>query len=83
LPLELGGVYNFEVNWGDGNSTIINNWNDPNINHTYSSSGNYTINITGTIKGWRFNNARDSTAYPIDLQIERTDVVLISFLPLG
>jgi surface protein/parallel beta-helix repeat protein len=59
LPLESGGTYNFVVNWGDGNSDTITTWNDPKINHTYSSPGVYTINITGTITGFRFNNAGD------------------------
>ena len=59
LPLEAGGVYDFTVYWGDGQSNKITSWNDANINHTYASEGVYTINITGTIQGWRFNNAGD------------------------
>jgi surface protein/parallel beta-helix repeat protein len=59
LPLTSNGIYDFTVYWGDGNSNAITSWNDANVNHTYASEGVYTINITGTIQGWRFNNAGD------------------------
>ena len=55
LPLVDDGTYNFDVDWGDGNSDTITSWNQAEVTHTYSSIGTYTITITGTIKGWRFN----------------------------
>jgi surface protein len=60
LPLDLGGVYNFTVDWGDGSpiDTIIV-WNDPLTTHTYGVAGTYTITITGQIEGFRFNNTGD------------------------
>jgi surface protein/parallel beta-helix repeat protein len=59
LPLESSGTYNFTVYWGDGTSNTITTWNDANINHSYASAGIYQINITGTVVGWKFNNAGD------------------------
>lgn len=61
LPLESSGNYNFLVDWGDGSDDTITVWNQAEVIHTYSFSGEYVINITGTIVGWRFNNAGDRT----------------------
>lgn len=59
LPLLSTGTYNFDVDWGDGNTDAITTWNQAETTHTYSSSGQYTIKITGTIQGFRFNNTGD------------------------
>jgi surface protein len=59
LPLILGGNYNFTVNWGDGNSNNITSWDQAEATHTYASTGTKTITITGTIRGWEFNNNGD------------------------
>lgn len=61
LPLESSGNYNFEVDWGDGTSSSIGTYNHPDITHTYAASGTYTVSITGTIDGWRFNNGGDKS----------------------
>ena len=57
LPLDILGVYNFVVNWGDGTSDVITTWNQAETLHTYSSIGTYTIIITGQIDDWSFGNA--------------------------
>jgi surface protein len=59
LPLEATGSYNFVVDWGDGSQNTITVWNQAQTLHTYSTSGTYTINITGTINGFVFNNTGD------------------------
>ncbi|NBX91633.1 MAG: BspA family leucine-rich repeat surface protein, partial [Proteobacteria bacterium] len=59
LPLESTGTYNFTVQWGDGTQNSITTWNDTNATHTYASAGTYTVTITGTITGFRFNNTGD------------------------
>jgi len=59
LPLISSGTYNFLVKWGDGNQDTITSWNQAEVTHTYSSEGVYTINITGTITGWKFENRGD------------------------
>ncbi len=60
LPLVSGGAYNFFVDWGDGTNDTITAWNQAETTHTYyNAPGVYTVNITGTIQGWRFNNGGD------------------------
>ena len=55
LPLEATGNYNCNVDWGDSSSDTITVWNQAERTHTYASAGTYTVIITGTITGWRFN----------------------------
>ena len=59
LPLVSNGTINFVVDWGDGTSDTITTFNQAQITHTYPSTGIYNIVITGTIRGWRFNNGGD------------------------
>jgi surface protein len=59
LPIYSGGTYNFTVYWGDGTSGQVTSYNDPDANHTYDAPGIYNINITGTLRGWQFNNGGD------------------------
>tara|TARA_R110000868_G_scaffold407151_2_gene688306 strand:+ start:2044 stop:4548 length:2505 start_codon:yes stop_codon:yes gene_type:complete len=51
LPYETTGSYSGTINWGDGN-TSINSYS--NRAHTYTTSGTYTITISGTLIGWSF-----------------------------
>lgn len=59
LPLDAGGTYNFTVDWGDGNTDTITSAADVATTHTYAAAGSYTVEITGQLDGWRFNNAGD------------------------
>ena len=59
LPLVSTGTYNFIVDWGDGNSSVIRTWNDLETTHTYSIPGTYTLEIKGICIGWVFNNTGD------------------------
>ncbi len=59
LPLISSGSYNFLVQWGDGTSDIITSYSDASVIHTYFSAGVYSVNITGILAGWQFNNAGD------------------------
>lgn len=59
LPLFSGGVYNFIVDWGDGNTDTITAWNQAEVTHTYTTAGTYTITIDGVCKGFRFNDTGD------------------------
>jgi hypothetical protein len=52
LPLEIAGIYKFTVQWGDGTSNLITTWNQAETLHTYPAPGDYTVTITGFIKGW-------------------------------
>ena len=60
LPLESSGTYDFMVDWGDGTSDNITAWDQTEVTHTYADPGIYTVSITGTIRGWRFNNGGDA-----------------------
>ena len=55
LPLIDIGTYDFVVDWGDGNTSVVRSWNSVNNSHTYSPGGTYTVNITGTIEGFNFD----------------------------
>ncbi|MFN8126256.1 MAG: BspA family leucine-rich repeat surface protein [Candidatus Nanopelagicales bacterium] len=59
LPLISSGTYNFVVDWGDGSSSTITSSTQPEVTHTYGSSGTKTLSITGTVRGWRFGNSGD------------------------
>lgn len=55
LPFVDTGEYDCVVEWGDGTSNTITEWDDVNVTHTYAASGSYDISITGTMKGWSPN----------------------------
>jgi len=59
LPLVSGGTYNFDVDWGDGSSSRITSYNQPEVNHTYTTPGIYPVVINGTITGWQFAGSGD------------------------
>lgn len=59
LPLVAGGVFNFNISWGDGNSNIITAWNQAEVTHTYSLPGIYKIIIEGQLEGFSFSNSGD------------------------
>jgi surface protein len=51
LENTIGGetmIYDFTVDWGDGNSDRITSYNDSGLSHTYSGSSTYEIEITGS-----------------------------------
>ncbi len=57
-----GGVaadygYDFIVDWGDGNTSTVQAYNDANRVHSYETAGTYNIEIKGQCDGWSFNNA--------------------------
>ena len=59
LPLLDSGTYNFQVDWGDGNSETITAASQGT--HTYSSGGSYTVTITGSIDGWQHDPFTNTT----------------------
>ncbi|MCP3926440.1 MAG: BspA family leucine-rich repeat surface protein [Desulfobacterales bacterium] len=65
LPLDSDGIYDFTVYWGDGTSNTITAHDDPNLIHTYSKQGTYTVKIDGTIEGFGFKekNADNNEDY--------------------
>jgi len=61
LPLYGSGVYDFVVDWGDGNTDHITADTDPATTHVYTSSGTYTVTFKGILNGFRFNNLGDKS----------------------
>jgi len=59
LPLNSGGAYSFDIDWGDGNTDTITVWNQGELEHVYSSSGTYQISVTGQMNSIYFNNGGD------------------------
>ncbi|MDC7219329.1 MAG: BspA family leucine-rich repeat surface protein [Spirochaetales bacterium] len=54
LPLVEDGEYDFTVDWGDGSSSDITEWNQDEIWHDYDDAGTYTVSIEGVLEGWSF-----------------------------
>lgn len=51
LPLVDDGLYDFTIDWGDGTSSTITEWDQAEVTHSYASSGEYTLTISGVIEG--------------------------------
>ena len=62
LPLRKGSTvgmslsYDFTASWGDGTSSRVTSYDDPDKSHTYAQAGNYRVTISGTLEGWSFRN---------------------------
>jgi hypothetical protein len=59
LPLADDGTINMDVDWGDSSTDTITAYNQAEVTHVYSATGTYTIKISGTIRGWKFNAGGD------------------------
>lgn len=59
LPFRSGYNNNFTVRWGDGTSSKVTSYNDPNAYHAYAEDGIYQVRISGLCESWYFNNAGD------------------------
>lgn len=51
FPLDDDGEYDFTIDWGDG---TVESYIDDNVSHSYSSSGTFTITVTGLCNGFGF-----------------------------
>ena len=45
--------YNFIVDWGDGSTSQVTSFDDPDTKHTYAKGGKYTVKITGQMEAMR------------------------------
>ena len=59
LPLVDDGTINIDVDWGDSSTDNITAYDQAEITHVYSSAGTYTVQMSGTIRGFTFNNSGD------------------------
>jgi hypothetical protein len=60
LPLNAAGTYSFTVDWGDSSQDVITTFNDPALDHTYTSPGIFNVSITGICSYIYFNNTGDN-----------------------
>ena len=58
LPLVevTGFTFNFDVDWGDGNSSTVTSFDDLNRIHTYTTAGTYSVEISGLCPGFQVRN---------------------------
>ena len=59
LPFSNSGTYNCVVDWGDGSTDTITSWNQAETLHTYTTAGEYTVEITGPCPGFQTSTAID------------------------
>jgi len=59
LPCGNAGVYAAEIDWGDDSTSTITTYNDADLAHSYTTAGDYTITITGTLPYIYFNDGGD------------------------
>jgi surface protein len=56
IPCGNVGTFNATVDWGDGSTSAITAYNDSDLTHTYASSGDHSISISGTFPNIKFGN---------------------------
>jgi len=61
MPLTNGEAYNITIDWGDGNSDVINSSATSGMSHTYTTAGEYDITISGTAPELIFGGSTDVT----------------------
>ena len=61
LPLKTGYLYDFVVDWGDGTTGIVTAYNDIDAKHTYSTTGDKKISISGICQSFTVNGGSFKT----------------------
>ena len=67
LPLVKGYKYDFTVDWGDGQSTHVDSYDDLDATHFYAAGGEYNLVIEGILEAWSFGGDHtfgDDHAFP-------------------
>jgi surface protein len=59
IALPLFGTQAITASWGDGTVSLISQSAQVDRTHSYATPGVYTVSITGTGQGFRFNNDGD------------------------
>jgi surface protein len=59
IVLPLYGTQAITASWGDGTVSLISSSAQVDRTHSYATPGVYTVSITGTGQGFRFNNGGD------------------------
>jgi len=59
LPLISDGSINILVDWGDSSTDTITAYDQAEITHDYGTEDTYTIQMSGTIRGFKFGGGGD------------------------
>ena len=59
LPLTTSTDLSILVDWGDNTVSRITNHTASEVTHTYSTAGKYNVNITGSLRGFLFDDGGD------------------------
>ena len=59
IPCQDVGTFDAEIDWGDGSVSTVTAYNSANLTHTYATSGDHLILITGSFPNIYFNNGGD------------------------
>ncbi len=78
LPTVENGSYDFVVDWGDGSTSHITQWDAAGRSHGYVAAGTYTVRIEGQFVGWSLGELND-----ISNAVKLTDVSRFGPLVLG
>ena len=60
FPASTIGDFDAFIHWGDGTTSSITSGSDPDLTHTYSSSGEYIVKISGTFSQLDMLHASDT-----------------------
>src|SRR5690606_4853833 len=55
IPTVLSTIYNYIVDWGDGNRNRITTYDDPNRTHIYTTGGSKDVKIYGKFPTLNFS----------------------------
>lgn len=55
------GTFNATIDWGDGNTSTISAYNDPELIHNYASAGEHIVRVTGSFPTLAFNSNSGAT----------------------
>ncbi len=77
LPTVENCLYDFVVDWGEGSTSHITQWDAAGRSHGYVAAGSYTVRIEGQFVGWSLGELGASNARKL------TDVLRFGPLVLG
>jgi len=60
------GSFDAIINWGDGTTSEITVWNDPDRTHTYTTAGTYQISISGEFGNIEFSTDSREKVISVD-----------------
>ena len=81
LPLQETGTYDFQVDWGDGHSDHVMEFQQNK--HVYAQPGTYTLTISGKLQGFCFGEWNDLFLHRLCDRGKLLDISQWGMLQLG